>query len=178
MAQFRFVLTGEFVEFYDGSQLVTKLRNTSQEVNWFYDDADLSELEFEIDGHKYKTVPSQIEIDGTTLTTADQFDGQIVNIFPNVAGADDIITGTPGIDDVLEQEQEISDDRSLQLNSRVLSFSGNLVTFLINDTTGHFRMNGLNEFTDNVAALAGGVPSGGLYYTESGGERILKIAYD
>lgn len=39
-----------------------------------------------------------------------------------------------------------------------------------------FIINSLQNFADNAAALAGGIPNNGLYYTNTGGERFLKIA--
>jgi hypothetical protein len=34
------------------------------------------------------------------------------------------------------------------------------------------------EFADNAAAVAGGVPNNGIYFTTVSGERILKLASD
>lgn len=53
----------------------------------------------------------------------------------------------------------------------------------INDFVGLVQANGgltlsINGYADNAAALSGGVPSGGVYYTDVSGERILKQAHD
>lgn len=37
---------------------------------------------------------------------------------------------------------------------------------------------GIEEFADNASALAGGVLSGGLYFTDVSGERIVKTAFE
>ncbi len=44
--------------------------------------------------------------------------------------------------------------------------------------TGNVKLLSIEEFSDNASALSGGVPSGGVYYTNVAGDFILKIALD
>ncbi len=84
MPQFRFVVNGDFVDFYDGTQKVFTVRNTTQDVDWFYTDSP--GLRFEVDGYGYKVEnANEIEIDGVTLSANTDFDDAIVGIFPNLA---------------------------------------------------------------------------------------------
>jgi len=111
MAQFRFVVDGDFVDFYDGTQHVFRVRNTTQDVDWYYETAP--GIKFEVDGHGYNTIPSEIEIDGVTLSANTEFDAAIVAIFPNLAGGEG---GTTTLADVLAEGNSAGDLRITDLD--------------------------------------------------------------
>jgi hypothetical protein len=98
---------------------------------------------------------------------------------------------TPGIDDVLAVGQELTDIRQITITGQKLLINGNNCSLVIDDLTGEVNIgvgrlqiqNGqilmsLAPFADNAAALSGGVPNGGLYYTDVAGEFIIKQAHD
>ena len=74
---------------------------------------------------------------------------------------------TPGIDKVLEIGGVLTTDRYIDLGGFNLAIQ-----------SGKFLLNTMQDFADNAAALAGGVPSGGFYYTTNGTEREVKQAHD
>ena len=80
--------------------------------------------------------------------------------------AADWVSNVVGIDSVLADEAPLTANREIQLNGFYISIGGGPIIISAND------------FADNAAALSGGVPSGGLYYTTDGTERILKMAHD
>lgn len=73
------------------------------------------------------------------------------------------------------QRSNLSDGRIKSLIYGVFDTEPTIQEFRVN--AGHVNMNYLQNFANNVAALAGGLVTGDLYYTVSAGDHIIKIAY-
>lgn len=141
-------------------------------------------------GCMFMAVIGEVTVDGNTPANEADLNTALGAVFPaDGSGA------TPGIDDVLAEAQVLTADRVINYTGKrlkLLSASGNIELsdvpgeeFINIDTAafpfifkgGYFKPT-LSEFIDNAAALSGGVPGGGLYYTDVAGERVVKQAHD
>lgn len=84
-SKYRFVTTGDFVEFYDDAMLVTTLHKTSRVITWNYDGTP--GIIFAIANLKYHTDNvADISFDGVALTTQGGFETAILSMFPSYGG--------------------------------------------------------------------------------------------
>lgn len=117
MSQYRFIATGNFVDFYDQDMHVIKLHNTSRCVTWLFDATP--GLNFKIDEMIYHTDNvSDISFDDVACTTQADFITGITTMFPDLAGGGE---GSGGIDEVLAEAQALTANRGIDLNGNVLN---------------------------------------------------------
>lgn len=177
--KYRFVVNGDFVELYDDSYHVLTVRNTFQDIDWFYNNT--SSMWFEIDGRKYyPQSPSEIEIDGVVLSAYTEFDAAIEGIFPGLAGGGG--SGTEGINRAGDNLTYAADSHTFEgkqflvtsqdvegtsPSSRIRSVNtigdGNSGSVEANasDTEGSFSLNAdFNDGTKSATILASSTTSG------------------
>lgn len=117
------------------------------------------------------TTDGQIVADGGTFSFPDNESGTIATrewVQANAPSGE-----IPGIDDVLAVGQQLTDNHSINLNGNSLDITNG--TFSVSAV---LLFSELNEFADNAAAISGGVPNLGFYFTTVSGERIIKQAHD
>lgn len=84
---YRFVKTGSYVDFYDGSMPVIKLHQTSRCVTWIFDNTP--GLNFKIDEMIYHTDNvADISFDDVPCATQADFITGIIAMFPDLAGGE------------------------------------------------------------------------------------------
>ena len=85
MATYNFVVDGSFVNISGVANTHSRLHNSSQAIEWFYDGS--GDLVFSIDDVPYLVKDmSEVIIDGVTLTDPSEFETNIKLIFPGYAG--------------------------------------------------------------------------------------------
>lgn len=151
MSQYRFIATGNYVDFYDGSMHVIKLHNTSRCVTWLFDNTP--GINFKIDEMIYYHTDdlSDISFDDVACATQADFVTGIQTMFPGLAGGGGP-GATPGIDDVLGQEQTVT-SRFIELGAGgffeiITTGSRNLLEL---DTTANAEKSSLEA--NNVTGL-------------------------
>lgn len=85
MARYRFIKTGNFVDFYDQAMHVIKLHDTSRCITWTFDDT--VGVNFKIDEMIYHSdLMSEISFDGVACTSHADFKAGILAMFPEAGG--------------------------------------------------------------------------------------------
>lgn len=125
--KYRFVTDGDFVNFYDDDSLVLRLHNSSRHVQWnFKDDTGVY---FNIDELRYQIELSTISFNGAGISEKPQFATNMIALFPNLAASEGGGT-TPGIDDVLGENQPLAANRIINVNGKTLTYEvegGNII---------------------------------------------------
>lgn len=200
--KYRFVTDGDFVKFYDDAQLVLTADKSSNVLTWVYDSTP--GISFDIDGYGYHTDDmADISFDDVVVTSQADFVTKAQAMFPNlqVGGSAE----SPGIDDVLAESQAITANREIfasgfdltlvvtklkisdgdiegSKENFIITGTGDSMEFICTDIklspVNRLLITNTLEFADNAAALSGGVPNNGLYFTIVSGEKILKLAHD
>ena len=80
-------------------------------------------------------------------------------------------------EDGLSRIEYNADTHSIDGNIDIQATNGYLTLGTTSGPTS-LRLNDLQEFANNAAAILGGLPNGGVYYTTVSGDRILKIVND
>lgn len=106
--KYRFVTSGDYVEFYDDAMLVTTIHNTSRNVSWMFNQTE--GIIFSINGYEYHTDNvSDISFDGTALTTQAGFVAGVQGMFPGLAG------GGSTLDQVIVAGNALEGDRQIAM---------------------------------------------------------------
>lgn len=121
------------------------------------------------------TVGVYTGIDVAPLTTAngatmDTFEGISIDGFQNNAVINNYYAYYGG--GVSAGTGSIANQYGLYLNDMNLGVTNSYAVFT---NLGKFHIGGLQAFANNAAAVGGGLVAGDLYYTNSGGDGIVKI---
>jgi len=95
----------------------------------------------------HRSLSSLLSSSGQTLSLT----GQLLTISGS-NGNTITLPPTPGINDVLSQNQDLTDSRNLNLNGNTFAFLAGTSNFFINENSAGF--NGLSNFSTNVGSLS------------------------
>lgn len=84
---FNFVQDGDYVNFFDGENLVRRLHNSSRSIAWMYDDTTPDRINFSVDMIPYMNIDkASIQFGGVALSTLAGFGTNVASYFPGYAG--------------------------------------------------------------------------------------------
>lgn len=156
---YQFVTAGDYVDFFVNNNLQVKLSKDSNIIAWYFDDQP--GIVFKVNGGTYFTgQPEDISFDGVPLGSKEGFVTAIKAMFPVYAGGGG---ATPGIDTVLAQGQALTDNRTIDLATFILSLVNGTISLEGNASIQSLRLINLSEYADNAAAIADGLGVGFVY---------------